>query len=176
MRIVYFLIFVVFLFNGCATTPSGKVDKKKTPKPIINKVDLDSDGIKELVQLEGKEITGSDETIIRILNKDKKELDRLTIQDYVRMEFIDLDNNGCKQIVVYIKDKDNYSKLYIYNLKDNRLNEIFSIGSPVGLDSNFKSCIPRIKSGIPIEKLTPNGPTYEVWVWSGYKFIKDHNE
>lgn len=175
MRIMISMIIGLFLLNGCATTGKDTPGKEAKKKPKIYKVDFENDGLKETVQLEDKAITGGD-AIITILNKKKEEIDKLSVEDFQDLELIDLDNNGHKQIVIYTKDDANYSNLTIYSLKNGRLNEIFSIGSPMGLDTNFKACIPRIKAGIPKHEGQAISLTYEVWVWSGYKFIKDHNE
>ncbi|MEW5758795.1 MAG: hypothetical protein AB1755_04950 [Candidatus Omnitrophota bacterium] len=177
MRIINLFLIAVFLLFGCAASSGIRKDKKLDEKPKIYKLDLDNDGTKEIIQVEDVIVTqGSTIVTIMTNTKDRKELDRINIKDFSEIEFIDLDRNGFKQIVIYTKDKENYYNLYIYSLKNKKLNEIFTISSPVGLDVNFKSCIPRIKAGIPKSEDGDNGPTYEVWVWSGYKFIKDHNE
>jgi hypothetical protein len=142
-----------------------------------SRLDLNNDGLKEIVKIEDKFDTDQ-EFIITVMKQNKDEIDSFLIPGrFKKIEFIDLDGNGDKQIAIRYKDEIDYENLVIYKLKDESLFKIFSIGSAYGIDTEFNSTLPRIKVGRSrcTQKNCYAGdvPDWEVWVWGGEKFIKE---
>ncbi|MEG2788416.1 MAG: hypothetical protein RR942_11440 [Romboutsia sp.] len=108
----------------------------------INEVDLDSDGVDEIIAFEKKEIKANSENEsevgFMILSKNKNE--RYTYTDNLLEKgesieygnFYDLNQDGIKEIILLIKegDKEKYkgkTNLHIYSYKDNEINKIYTL-------------------------------------------------
>lgn len=167
----------VSLFSGCVA-PSVKNVKSKPPE---YKLDLDNNGIKEIISIEDKfDLEGN---ALITISKQKNKKVRETITSFSvpgrtpRIELIDLSEDGYKQIAVYYETKNNYANLVIYNLKNDKLTKIFNVSSSCGIDTDFTSVLAKIKAGKPKKGQSScfslSDSDWDVWVWGGEKFIKE---
>lgn len=175
-RFLITLVSLIFFLSGCVTLGNKSKDKLKKP-PQIYKVDLNNDLMEEIIEVKDGSDTGVDTTIV-ITKQDKSKIDSLTVYGkFTKVEFIDLNEDGYKQIALFYEGKDNSSKLTIYNLKNNKLTKIFTIENKCGIDTDFSSVLARIKVGkskAGQSDCSANYPEdWEIWVWSGDKFIKE---
>ncbi len=163
------------LISGCAT--QGKTKGASSEKRVLKlvKLDLDNDGLLEFVKVE-IESREDAPAIITITRPDKSERASFTIPgSFNRIEFIELNNDGHKQIAVFYEDKEGRIHLVIYRLKNDSLFKIFAVNSSCGLDAEFGVLLPRVKVGKPRfgqDKCSPDDIfDWEIWVWGGDRFI-----
>jgi len=178
MKIKYLilLIFSLFLLSGCPTSDSSiKKDGKKKIPPKIYRLDLDADRVKEIVKIEDRFEEKQDFWVEFFLPLEKKEISFVMPGRFTDLEFIELNENGPKQMAIYYEDKDRLSNLVIFELRNNRLVKIFAAIGCCGIETDFSSVLARIKVG-----KSPSGSKdcfwgdashWEVWVWQGEKFI-----
>jgi len=172
------LILAAFLSAGCETdqaSSSGGSSVNKNYKPCL--VDLNGDAVKEVVYIDEKSDCASG-AVIRIKNRDQTEIDSLKVPGrFKNLKFIELNNDGQKQIAVYFEGENNFINLAIYQLKNDRLFKMFSAESEYGIDAEFGSAIPRIKIGKGRSENGEYSANYvsevDTWIWDGTKFIKD---
>ncbi len=117
-------------------------------------VDLDKDGKNEIIRV--------NKLKVEVFSQDKEKLGDFELFDLSgRLEFIDLNKNGHKQIVVWGQGKEGFSQsLAIYALKNKHLYEIFKVEASGEIEVNFYALSPWIKSG------------WTTWVWDGQGFIQ----
>ncbi|MEI8349685.1 MAG: hypothetical protein WCI77_05985 [Candidatus Omnitrophota bacterium] len=178
MRLVV-LVLLAVSFSSCLTL-NGK--KEKLPKGVEQfKVDLDNDMIAEVVEVTDRFDAQAD-ALVTITKKDKEpsknKVNTFTVPGrFTKIQFIDLNNNDYKQIVVYYEAKGMLA-LVIYDIKDNRLSRLFTAESSCGVDGDFDSGLSRVKIGKnksgTADCSTEQLDTWELWAWSGEKFIKEH--
>jgi hypothetical protein len=170
----YFLL----LIYGCATLGTAKKDERPREEVKFYNVDLDNDQIPEIIEVYDKGLKHSDVTIT--ISKPKKpKLAVIAVPGiFNKIETIDLNEDGYKQIALYYEDK-NEKNLIIYNFKDSKLSKIFSVRNKCVIETDFSSMLARIKLGKPV---TPeadcSGQYPQEWdtlVWTGEKFIKEKN-
>jgi hypothetical protein len=180
MNKVYFgIIFLAaFILAGCATT-----DKNIKPGCSSYTADLNGDGGLEIVEIEDKAEAGTGSGIELIVNerskgKEKKKIDSITLEGkFTKLDLLELNNNGQKQIAVYSKVEDNATNLVIYRLQNNILSKMFDATSEYGIDVNSMGVITRIRLGKAASRQQTDSPNcvndWETWVWTGDKFVKE---
>lgn len=175
----FFIILAVFLLNGCATQAKSKNESRSrvNKSSRIYKLDLDCDGKKEIISIQDN-FDKNGESIITIAKPDRSKIDSISFAGrFIRLEFIDLNVDGSKQIAVYSQKENNCTNLIIYRLNNNKLLTIFNTGSSYGIDTNFGSVLARISVAKP--KYSEKNPSlsdtleWERWVWVGERFIKE---
>ncbi|MFH1442102.1 MAG: hypothetical protein ABIH18_08710 [Candidatus Omnitrophota bacterium] len=163
------------LFSGCITDGAGK-NGDRVNKPEIYKLDLDNDGIKEITKVE-KSTEPDKKSVITISSLRREEIDSFSVGGKLnKVDFIDLNEDGFKQIAVFSRDTQEKYNLAIYKMKNNQLFRLFSIASSCGIDTDFSTVLSRIrvcKSGCEGEYYANNIINWEVWVWSGERFIRE---
>lgn len=177
-KILVLLLSGLFLLGGCATSPSTQKDKNPNIKTQM--MDLNGDGTKEIVETEDKFDTDS-VCIVSVKrqkkNKEIQILDSFTVPGKIKkLDFCDLYFDSQKQIVIYFDDADKAPGITIYQLKNDGLSQIFFASSRYGIDAQLKSGVPRVRLGKAsrVQEGSPNRmPDWEVWTWTGDKFIKE---
>ena len=140
------------------------------------KVDLDKDGKPEIIT--SQDMYSAEEqgkVVIEDANNNIVGsfyvLDRLT-----RLEFVDLNKDGNKEIVAWSSRGALYNRVAIYRYKDGKLYKIFEEGSTVGIEADFDTKPPVIRIGrIRLDKegrSYKRTPDWEIWVWDGKDFYK----
>lgn len=157
------------------TEAKDKAVQDKHPK--VYKSDLDADAKNETITIEV--IPGSDNhTRISVVSRGNTEAASFTVPGiFDKLELIDLKEDGYKQLAVYSSGKDHYANLAIYGFKNSKLSKIFAAASNCGIDTDFSSVLSRIKVGrqrkIENSYSSTDIPEWDVWVWSGEKFIRE---
>jgi hypothetical protein len=94
-----------------------------------------------------------------------------------KADFIDLNDNGEKQLVIYSDSNGNFANINIYKLKDDKLSKIFFASSNCDIETDFTSTIPRVKIGISNNQTKDCSAGFindwETWIWSGEKFVRE---
>jgi len=164
-------LFFGFSQGEAKTRTAG--DKKSSQQVL----DLDNNGLKEIVKIDDKSDTDQRFTVM-VMSQKKEEIDSVSAAGkFKKIELVDLKGDDSKQIVVHYKDLDGFYNVVIYRLKDDTLIKIFSTKSSYGVDTEFDSTLPRIKVG----KAKYSGgsgyssdvPDWEVWVWMEDRFVKE---
>ena len=167
------VIGLVMALTGCMT--EGK-PKATDPSLRIYSGDLRGNGAKVVVEVQDKSAAAS-LFLVRVKNNDKAAelIDSLSITGKIKkVEFADLSLDGKDSMVIYFDGENAISNIAIYQLKNDKLSKIFSAVSPYGIEADFETT-PRIK----IEKAPEgNGASsvaakWDIWVWTGDKFIRD---
>ena len=174
MKKIIVVISVLFLLIGCATESQFTASSTKNKLPKVYKIDLDNDGLEENVKIEDL----SSSWVISITRRDKSEVGSLKAEGHlVRVEFIDLKQDGYQQIAVSYYDPEKLSYLTVHGLKNEKLSQVFSISSKCGVDAELGQGLARIRVGKPqpgySECSNDNMIVWDAWVWSGDKFIKE---
>jgi len=168
------IFITVFLLSGCATGPKFKEDEHTK----IFRQDLDNNGAQEIIKVEDKFDKDSN-SVITVMKRDGTEIGHFIIPGrFVNVEFIDLYDNESNQMAIHYSSKDNSANLEIYSLKNNKLSKLFNFSSSCGIDTNWEGiCRIRVcKPGISGTGCSPennNACDWDVWSWSGEKFIKE---
>ncbi len=179
MKIKYLItviILVALAASGCATDTQFIKGKKIVS---ISKLDLDNDGAQEIILVEDRQGTGSDVLITITRPKPaKQEVASLCVPGRFRkIELIDLKGDGYKQMAIHYDDKGNNSNLVIYSFKNEKLSKVFEVASTCAIETDFSSVLGRVKVGKPkrgyADCSSSNMTDWDVWVWSGDKFIKE---
>jgi hypothetical protein len=178
MRFLIAVSALALLLSGCATSAKEKATKDK--KTTTHMVDLNGDGAKEIIEAQDKFDTDGIYviTVKRALKKKETEdLDSFTVPGKMKkLEFIELYFDKEQQIAVTYVDKDNVSGIMVYQLKNDKLSQIFVASSKYGVEGEFVTALAQVKIGKPPRggDNSPNRiPEWEVWVWTGDKFIKE---
>lgn len=157
---------------------SAYAGNPKVDKPVVTKysAELSGDGNKQFIEVENR-TAGDPLWLIRLKEKknSKEPLDTLTIYGKVsKIEFKDFNLDRQQRIIIYFDSQDNMRNIVIYQLRNNRLDKIFSAASAFGIEGNFSS-FARIRIGKFVQRdNTPNlVPDWETWVWAKDKFIKE---
>lgn len=172
------IVCLLFTLSGCVSLFQSK--KKENPNLKTYIFDLDGNGIKEVVEIEDLYDTKS-EVDIRVFDYTKKKLDALVIPGrLIKIEFIQLNDNNAMQLAVYYEDQKADTNLDIYQLKNEKMYKIFKMATKCGIESYMDSSLARIKVGRPKpgEKDCSRDSVvteWDVWVWTGEKFIKEIN-
>lgn len=148
-----------------------RANKEKIKSYVI---DINADGSKETIEVEDRFLTDT-AFVLTVKNRRKEVIDSLCIPGKIRkLELIDLNDNGQKQMLVYFDGVPDLSNIIIYQLKNNKLYKIFAIASEYGVDARFDT-IPRIKVGKPSKSNNSSNflPDWDSWVWVGDKFIRE---
>lgn len=174
-------ILVIFLVVSylCFYAPQAEAKERTTgkKKALQQTIDLDNDGLKEVVKVDDKYDSEQNFTIM-VTNLKKEEIDSFSAAGkFKKIELVDLCGDDSKQIAVHYKDTNDLYNLAIYKLKDGTLVKVFSASSGYGVDTEFDSTLPRVKIG----KAKRSGgkgyssdiPEWEVWVWVEDRFIKE---
>lgn len=178
MRVIIFIAVVcsTAFFSGCITGGWNKDDNRVHKKPEIYKLDLDNDGIKEVTEIE-KSMESDKKSVITVSSLRKGRLDSFSVGGQLnKVDFIDLNEDGFKQIAVFYRDTQEKYNLDIYKMKSNQLLKLFSIASNCGIDTDFSTVLSRIrvcKNGCEGGYYTNNTLNWEVWIWSGERFIRE---
>jgi hypothetical protein len=143
----------------------------------INKVDLNNDGIKEVIAFEKKEESYSENNEIgfMILNEEKQSykvvdsiLEKGTRLEYAN--FYDLNNDGTKEIILIWSIADTINtKMSIYNFNQNEIEKIYNLNHN-WLPEEVKNYPMKIKIGhldndniVDIVLFNYNGITYDMY-------------
>lgn len=169
---------LVLLSSGCATAEKGKVSKDK--KTTTQMVDLNGDGRKQIIETQDKfDAQGIYVITVKraLKNKQTETLDSFTVPGKVKkLEFLELYFDKRQQMAVTYVDKDNVQGIVIYQLTNDKLSQMFLATSKYGVEGEFTSALEKIRIGKPPRggDDSPNRiPEWEVWVWTGDKFIKE---
>lgn len=130
---------VKLLAKASLTLPGNSKEVGK-----INEVDLDNDGINEIVALEKKKKNNdSEDEVGFIILSEKLGEEKPTYIDrgdflekgeaIEYANFYDLDNDGYKEIILLIKH-ENKTNMYIYRFKDNEISKIYTL-NPTWLEN-----------------------------------------
>ncbi|MCX5712568.1 MAG: hypothetical protein NTY47_05830 [Candidatus Omnitrophica bacterium] len=179
-KIIYLFILSLPLLAGCVSVDSPPIKKGQFPQ--VYTFDLDKDDKKEVITVE-KSSDPEPEYSIKIERKDTKK-DKSDVTSFAvpgvfqKIQFVDMNEDGTKQMAVYYQGKRKYSNLVIYNLKNDKTIKLFSSGDCCDIDAGFVSVINRIRLNRPkqvAEDEDPCGhmPKWESWVWQGEKFIEE---
>lgn len=133
--------------NGNLILPSNSSEVGK-----INEVDLDGNGIKEIIAFNKKENKNEGFvevgfTILKNTNGKYSDKSKYEYGDSIEYaNFYDLDNDGNKEIIILSKSTGNESlyDLFIYSYKDNKITELYS-SSPVWDDNKYLSFDVKMK-------------------------------
>ncbi|WP_052356778.1 hypothetical protein [Faecalimicrobium dakarense] len=109
--------------NSSLILPSNSSEVGK-----INEVDLDSDGVDEIIAFEKKEIMNSDQKEVGFLILSKNPNDTYTNKDNLLQKgdsieyanFYDLNGDGNKEIILLIKGNEK-TNLHIYSYKEGKI-------------------------------------------------------
>lgn len=172
------IVLITALVSGCITT-HGKPKPQSANIRLLKvyNLDLDGDGIKEIVKVEDDSRKAGHEIIISIINKDRSARASFIVPGlFNRMEFVDLNGDSSQQIAVFYDDEQERINLSIYRLKGEQIYKVFTINSPCGIDTEFGVLLPRVKVGKPMygEKKCSRDDIFEweAWVWAGDRFIR----
>ena len=173
-KIIIYAIAVAFLLSGCASDEPFKGGRAKAR---IYKLDLDSDGIEEVVRVDDDVDQGT-AALITIMRRDKSEAANIKVPGkLVKTEYPEMKGDGFKQIAVYYDDSENRSNLVIYNFKDGKVSTLASFSSKCGIEASLVPNLARIKIGKPkpgeTECPCESMSEYDLLVWTGEKFIKE---
>ena len=174
------LSFSILLFSGCLTTDKNKNKSDKNIETHI--ADLNGDMMPETIEIENRFQTDGN-SVIKIIKgkKDKKAEPKIctfTVPGYFkRVEFVDLNEDGFKQVAIYYDTEDNHINLGIYKIKNDRAIKIFSASSACDIETDFSSLLARVKVGKGKDGTddcsSGTGGYWDVWVYTGEKFIKE---
>lgn len=182
MRVVQVIVLFlsIFLISGCLTGDKDKNNSKKNVETY--KVDLDGDFLPETIEIANRFETDANAVIkIKKGQKDKKatpkECTFIIPGYYKKVEFIDLNDDGIKQMAVSYDTEGDYLNLAIYKLKNNKVIKIFSVSSNCDIEADFSSLLARVKVGKGKDGSNDckGGVSayWEVWVYTGEYFIKE---
>ena len=152
------------------------------PQLVIKK-DLDGDGKAETITCTQEFLVEDDWNAKvggRVAISDDPNTGWFEISDRLEsIEFIDLNNDGTRQIVVRMTGGMHYFALYIYGCKQGWLYKIFEDGSACGVITEFSSWRPAIWVG-EVNYDDPNWcyadePLWYIWYWDGSKFRLSEN-
>jgi hypothetical protein len=174
-------VIIVFLLLSVFTASQAYAWKKaaKDKQPKTYKSDLDADTKQENISVDSASTADGETkiTISRITKRDQTVIGSFTVRGiFNRLEIVDLNEDGYKQIAVFCVGDGAYTNLALYSLKNGKLSKIFAAGSSCGIETNFRPGLSRIKVGREIK--IENGvsytdiPEWDAWVWSGERFIK----
>lgn len=179
IRLTVFLLSVILVLSGCLTTNKNKNANKNIE---TREVDLDGDTFPETIEIENRFITDGN-ALVRITKgvKNKKITPKAVSFEipgnFKKIEFIDLNDDGLKQMAVYFDARDNSSNVTIYKLKNDKVSKIFYVSSNCEIETDFTSILARVRINKDINggndcSLGTSGE-WEVWVYNGEKFIKE---
>jgi len=168
--------------SGCVSVDNPPIKKGQFPQ--VYTFDLDKDTKKEVVTVE--KIFGFDSEPVYAIKierkdtkKDKSDVTNLTVPGvFQKIQFVDMNEDDSKQLVLYYESKRKYSNMVIYNLKNDKVIKLFASGDCCDIDAGFVSIINRIRLNRPRqvdEGEDPCGfmPKWESWVWHGEDFIQE---
>lgn len=169
-----------FLLCGCATEQDVKSGAGSN-FPKMQRVDIDDNGVKEIIQVEDDTVEGVPGFIVKITRPDKKKDYPISIEGiFIKIELVDLGLEGEKNkhiAVFYRNDLDESDNLVIYRLSNDRLIRIFATSSICGIDMDFSTVLARVKIDKPIcvedNCHCAGQPNWENWVWTGKQFIRE---
>lgn len=169
-------IFLTLLVCGCVTLGTATKDGRLKEDIQLYVADLDNDQIPESIEVYDKGRKHSD-VEITVAKPKKPKLASITAPGvFNKIEIIDLNEDGYKQLALYYED-DSKANLVIYNFKDNKLTETFSIKNECIIETDFSSVLARIKLGKPkpgqSDCLTVYPEEWQTLVWTGEKFLKE---
>ncbi|MFA5155832.1 MAG: hypothetical protein WC532_00350 [Candidatus Omnitrophota bacterium] len=173
-RVIPALVLLAALFFAQPAAAKEKPAADKRNKTF--KSDLDADAKFEVIQvIPAVDLAG--ETQVKIAKRDRTEIGNFSVPGkFSRLEIIDLNEDGYKQMAVYCAGENGFTNLAVYNLKNGRLSKVFAAGSSYGIDTDFRSVLARIRVGRQCKVADRNSytdiPEWDVWIWSGEKFIK----
>jgi hypothetical protein len=180
-KIIYIFVLILLFLAGCVSVDNPPIKKGQFPQVFT--FDLDNDIKKEVVTVE-KSADSEPVYSIRIERKDtkkeKSDVTSLIVPGvFQKIQFVDMNEDGTKQMAIYYDSRRKYSNLVIYNLKNDKVIKLFSSGDCCDIDAGFVSVINRIRLNRPrpvaYEDDDPCGhmPKWESWVWQGEKFVME---
>ncbi len=169
---------IIFLLLAVFVTQKAEAKNKAAPGnlPKVYKSDLDGDAKIEIIRVEG--ISGaSKETKVIVARRDHIDVASFTVAGlFKKLEIIDLNMDNYKQIAVYSRGDDGSANLVIYSFKNNEFSRVFAASSKYGIDTDFNSALGRVRVGkqrrVTNDSSYTDIPEWDVWVWSGEKFIR----
>ncbi len=170
------LFLVILLCASCLTTDKNKNNSNKNIKTYS--ADLNNDNLPETIKIDNRFFSDGN-TIVEITKgkKNKKTPDKkctfIIPGSFRKIEFVDLNDDGFKQMAIYYDTKDGYSNLAIYKLRDDKVTKIFFASSNCDVEGDFSSLLARVKVGKNKEGNSECSGDTDVWVYTGEKFIKE---
>ena len=180
MNKLYFgaIFLALFAFVGCASTP-----KNTTPGFSTYMASLSGDGGMQIIDVQDKAEAGTGSGIDVIVyskgkGKEKTKIDGIELSGKLtKVDLIELNNDGQKQLAIYIRKDGNMTNLVVYCLQNNILTKMFDTSSEFGIKIDSMGVITRIKIGKPQSGQQLNSPNclneWQSWFWSGDKFVKE---
>jgi len=176
--------------GGIAEKPLYPPAKRLFADTKTYKVDLDNDGKKEIITTEGKieeDVNFMIESIITVTSADRKHKDSFSMPERLeKIEFVSLNKDGRKQIVVHSHSGMHYTNIAVYGYEKGRLHKIFEDGSACGIDAYLDDSPPLIKvgranwdakvkteDGKEIDWSYASEPLWQVYRWDGKEFVYD---
>jgi len=174
------LFLSVLLYSGCLTGDKNKNDANKNIETYTQ--DLDGDMLPETIKIENR-FTIDGNSVVKIIKgqKDKKAKEKfcsfIIPGGYKKVDFVDLNDDGSKQMAIFYDTQDEYMHLGIYRLKNDKIVKIFSTSSNCDIDVDFSSLLARVRVGKSKDGSNDcaggDSAYWEVWVYTGEKFIKE---
>jgi len=149
-----FLILTAVAIAGFGLLSGGCKKFQKEDQLTGYRVDLNHDGKNEIIRV--------NKLKVEVFSQDKIKLGDFELFDLSdKLEFIDLNKNGQKQIAVWSQGKEGFSQsLAIYGLKNKNLYEIFKVEASGRIETGFNALLPWIRSG------------WTTWIWNGEQFVQ----
>jgi hypothetical protein len=176
-RRIIILFVLLFIFAGQQASAKDKTSPDKSPK--VYKFDLDGDGRMEIIRIENAASPDS-KTQVNITRGTRADPDPINFTvpgSFGRLEVIDLNEDGYKQMAVYSSGQDEYANLAVYSFKNGKPFKVFAAASNCGIETDFRSVLARIKVGrqrsIESSNSSTDIPEWDAWVWTGEKFIRE---
>lgn len=139
----------------------------------IVKADIDGDSREETIVMFGtREKAVIPFAFVFVYGKDYEF--RIPLYDYPgKIEVIDIDGDGKKELFLYGHGGAHYTKLFVYKYERNRLHKIFENGSACPVEFDAKSKIIKVGRANWEEKdwcYASGEPLWEVYQWNGKEF------
>lgn len=176
MKKVAIILAIILLIPSLA---SAKQDVYRTYN-----VDLDADGVAELVEVvqqvgvleDGSQFAS--EGVVTITSDGAFRGSFSMPEHLTELKFISLNSDGLKQIAAWSQSGMHFTNFAIYGLEaeEERIYKIFEAGSACGVVTDFESMPPQIKVGQA--RLDEPGwsyadePDWEIWRWDSKEFSK----
>jgi hypothetical protein len=141
------------------------------------KADLDRDGRAESISVADNQKSSFKEMIVKIETPGKNEVVTFSVGEYLdKIEFVDLNKDGFKQVVVWSLSGAHYTNFVVYGFKAGKLYKIFENGSPCSVVADFNTEKPTIK--VCRENFdqkdwshATGGSVWQIYVWNGKEFV-----
>jgi len=170
LKLMFVFSAVFFLLTGCESVPKPKPGEENFTEIFM--FNLDSAGKKEIIEV--KKLPH--ESLVMVRSMDNKPIGEFRAPGvFKKIEFVEMNMDGNKQIVLYYKTGD-LNNLVIYKIKNNDLEKMFLVEGACTIDVDFDTYLSRIKftkrSSDEVDCL--HAGARESWIWDGERFLKEY--